>query len=170
MKMQQRLIAVGVVVAVAGCGGSGSSDGETSSPARTTVAVRSIDGVGDALVDSSGKVLYAADVEADGKVKCVDDCETFWVPLTIAAGQPTSSSKDVGQVGVVARPDGSRQVTADGKLLYTFADDSSGDVKGIGFEDDFQGRHFTWSAVLAGGKLASTRGTPSRAYGYGGGG
>ena len=53
------------------------------------------------------------------------------------------------------RPDGSRQVTVDGKLLYTFTQDSAGEAKGNGFADDFDGRHFTWNAVLEGGKLAS---------------
>ena len=67
------------------------------------MAVRPIDGVGDVLVDSSGKALYAADVEADGKVKCVGACESFWKPLTVgfryadggvsgSAGSPWSSA------------------------------------------------------------------------------
>jgi predicted lipoprotein with Yx(FWY)xxD motif len=142
-------------LALAACGGGGgSSDAPASSGGGETVAVKSIDGVGDVLVDSSGKALYAADVEADGKVKCVDACESFWKPLTVASAKPTAAS-GVGGLSVIKRPDGSRQVTVDGKLLYTFTDDSAGQVKGMGFEDDFQGQHFTWSAVLANGRLAT---------------
>jgi predicted lipoprotein with Yx(FWY)xxD motif len=157
-------------LALAACGdGGGSSNAPASSSrASATVAVRSIDGVGDVLVDSSGNALYAADVEADGKVKCVGACGSFWKPLTIDSGTPTAASSDVGEVAVIKRPDGSRQVTVGGKLLYTFADDSAGQIKGIGFEDDFDGHHFTWNAVLAGGKLASRQGGGSSGHDYGG--
>jgi predicted lipoprotein with Yx(FWY)xxD motif len=165
-------------LALAACaGGKGSSDssgasGSASAGGSETVSVKTVDGVRDVLVDSSGKALYASDVEADGKVRCIDACESFWKPLTLDAATPTASSSGVGKLAVIKRPDGSRQVTVDGRLLYTFADDSSGQIKGIGFKDDFRGRHFTWNAVLAGGKLTSSSGGDSsgdssaRGYGY----
>jgi hypothetical protein len=59
---------------------------------------------------------------------------------------------------MVRRPDGAKQVTANGKLLYTFSQDTPGKVTGNGFSDDFGGRHFTWNAVLARGKTAGTSG------------
>jgi predicted lipoprotein with Yx(FWY)xxD motif len=163
--MKRRFILIPALAAsLAACGGGGSDATDTSSAGPSkTVAVRSIDGVGNVLVDSKGQALYAADVEQDGKVKCVDACVSFWTPLTIGSATPTASSSDVGKLAVVKRPDGTRQVAVDGKLLYTFSDDSSGQVKGIGFEDDFNGQHFTWNAVLAGGKLTSTSGG---GYGY----
>jgi predicted lipoprotein with Yx(FWY)xxD motif len=153
---------------LAACGGGNSSEPASSSTrSGDTVAVKLIDGVGDVLVDSSGKALYASDVEADGKVQCVDACESFWKPLTVGSGAPSAASRDVGKLAVVKRPDGSRQVTVDGKLLYTFAEDSAGEVSGNGFADDFQGKHFTWRAVLQGGKLAPTSGGDSGGDGYG---
>jgi predicted lipoprotein with Yx(FWY)xxD motif len=100
-------------------------------------------------------------------VKCVDACESFWKPLTIDSATPTASSSEIGRLSVIKRPDGSRQVTVDGKPLYTFTDDSAGQIKGIGFEDDFNGRHFTWNAVLEGGKLTSPSGGDSSGGGYG---
>ena len=72
----------------------------------------------------------------------------------------------MGKVAVVERPDGGRQVTVDGRLLYTFVDDAPGQIKGIGFQDSFQGRHFTWKAVLAGGGLASQKDPSGGANGY----
>jgi predicted lipoprotein with Yx(FWY)xxD motif len=156
-------------LALAACGGGSGSAASSSAPhPSTTVGVKSIDGVGDVLVDSTGKALYAADIEAGGKVMCDAACTSFWHPLTPGSGAPTAAS-NAGKVALVKRPDGTRQVTVDGKLLYTFADDSAGQLKGIGFQDDFGGHHFTWSAVLAGGKLATRSGAQSGGYGGGSG-
>lgn len=165
----KRFFILGTALAalLAACGGSSSEP--PSGAGGKTVAIRPIDGVGNVLVDSRGRALYAADVEADGKVKCVDACESFWKPLRIdsATPTPTATSSEVGKLAVVKRPDGSRQVTVDGKPLYTFSDDSADQIKGIGFEDDFNGRHFTWNAVLEGGKLTSPSGVDSSGGGYG---
>jgi predicted lipoprotein with Yx(FWY)xxD motif len=163
--------ALAASLALAACGGGGGSSDSAGAAAGggKTVSVKSVDGVGDVLVDSGGKALYAADVEADGEVKCIGACESFWKPLTLDAATPTASSSGVGKLAVIKRPDGSRQVTVEGKLLYTFSDDSPGQIKGIGFEDDFQGQHFTWNAVLAGGRLASSSGGDSSGHSSGGG-
>jgi predicted lipoprotein with Yx(FWY)xxD motif len=154
-----RLLIAGVALAaslvLAACGDNSE---ETAAPAGgggQTVALKSIDGIGDVLVDAGGKALYASDVESDGKVHCTDGCTSFWEPLTLDSGSPTAAD-GVGKLGVIKRADGARQVTADGKLLYTFSEDSAGEVEGNGFSDDFDGEHFTWNAVLAGGKLASS--------------
>jgi predicted lipoprotein with Yx(FWY)xxD motif len=147
--------AASVVLAACGGGGSDSSDSGAAASGATSVAVRSIDGVGKVLVDSSGKALYASDVEADGKVRCTGACTSFWQPLTVDSAKPVAVG-GVGTVGVISRPDGAKQVTVDGKLLYTFSEDAPGKVEGNGFADDFDGRHFTWNAVLAGGDSAGS--------------
>jgi predicted lipoprotein with Yx(FWY)xxD motif len=151
-------LAASVLLAACGGGSSGSSGSSAPAGAGKTVAVKSIDGIGNVLVDAGGKALYASDVEADGRVHCTGGCTAFWRPLTLGSGTPTASS-GVGKLGVTKRPDGARQVTVDGKLLYTFSEDAPGKVKGNGFSDDFGGKHFTWKAVLAGGKAPSTSGT-----------
>jgi predicted lipoprotein with Yx(FWY)xxD motif len=166
--------ALAASLALAACGGGGSdSSGSatTAGGATTTVSAKSIDGIGDVLVDSDGKALYASDVEAGGKVMCTGACTSFWKPLTVGSAKP-SAAADVGKLGVATRPDGSKQVTVDGKLLYTFSQDKPGKVDGNGFADDFNGRHFTWNAVLARGGTAKSSGggsstAPSRNdYGY----
>jgi predicted lipoprotein with Yx(FWY)xxD motif len=168
--MMKKLLILGAAVAasivVAACGG-GSSD-DTAVPASgKTVAVMPMDGIGKVLVDSSGKALYASDVEADGKVHWTSS--SFWKPLTVDSGTPTAAA-GVGKLGVIKRPDGSRQVTDNGRLLYTFTEDSPGKAEGNGFSDDSNGEHFTWNAVLAGGKVASSSGSPgggsSGQFGY----
>jgi predicted lipoprotein with Yx(FWY)xxD motif len=163
-------LAASLALAACGGGGGGSPDSTTPGAGSTTVAVKSIDGVGRVLVDSSGKALYTSDVEADGKVRCTGACTSFWKPLTVGSGKPTAAPA-AGKLGVVSRPDGARQVTLDGKLLYTFSEDAPGKVQGNGFSDDFGGRHFTWNAVLAGGGTAGSSGgasnaSPGKDYGY----
>jgi predicted lipoprotein with Yx(FWY)xxD motif len=165
----KRLLIAGAALAaslvIVACGDSSS---ETAAPAGggQTVSIKSIDGIGDVLVDASGKALYASDVESDGKVHCTDGCTSFWQPLTVDSGTPTAAD-GVGKLGVIKRADGARQVTADGKLLYTFSEDSAGKVEGNGFADDFDGQHFTWNAVLAGGKLASSADSQDGGYSTG---
>jgi predicted lipoprotein with Yx(FWY)xxD motif len=145
--------ALAASVVVAACGGGSSESATPASGGGKTVAVMSMDGIGKALVDSSGKALYASDVEADGKVHWTSS--SFWKPLTVDSRTPTAAA-GVGKLGVITRPDGSRQVTVNGRLLYTFTEDSAGKAEGNGFSDDSNGEHFTWNAVLAGGKVASS--------------
>lgn len=161
----RRLVLLGAALAaslaLAACGGGGSSSSSTTAASSgMTVAVKSIGGIGNVLVDSGGKALYASDVEANGKVHCTGGCTSFWKPLTVGSGMPTAAS-DVGKIGVIARPDGTKQVTVGGKPLYTFAQDSPGKVEGNGFADDFGGQHFKWNAVLAGGQIAGSSGGSS---------
>ena len=167
MKTTRLLTAGGVLaasLALAACGGGPAqtatkpADTAKTSNSATTLSVKSVGGIGDVLVDSTGKALYASNVEMGGKVACINGCTEFWQPLTVASGTPTAPA-DAGKLGVVKRPDGTRQVTADGKLLYTFSEDSPGKVTGNGFSDQFDGQHFTWNAVLAGGKQAGDSGT-----------
>jgi predicted lipoprotein with Yx(FWY)xxD motif len=154
-------VALAASLALAACGGgdSGSSEQPAQPPKAAggaTVAVKSLDGVDDVLVDSAGKALYASDVERSGKVMCVNACESFWKPLTLASGTPTAASSAVGDLDVIKRPDGKRQVTVGGVPLYRFTEDAAGKVTGDGFQDDFGGRHFVWSAVLADGKVGTS--------------
>lgn len=160
-------------VALAACGSSGSSDyggapATASSVSAAAIAVKNVDGVGNVLVDSSGQALYSPDQEANGKVLCTGACTSFWTPLA-ADGTPTAAA-GVAQLGVIDRPDGTKQVTAAGKPLYTFTEDSPGKVKGNGFSDAFGSQHFTWHAVLASGTAAggatTSPGATSSGYGY----
>jgi predicted lipoprotein with Yx(FWY)xxD motif len=159
--------ALAASIVVAACGGGSSESAAPASGGGRTVAVRSMDGIGKVLVDSSGRALYASDVEADGKVHWTSS--SFWRPLTIDSGKPTAAA-GVGKLGVIKRPDGSRQVTVNGRLLYTFTEDSAGKAAGNGFSDDSNGEHFTWNAVLAGGKVASSSGSPAAGSSSQGGG
>jgi predicted lipoprotein with Yx(FWY)xxD motif len=176
-------------VGLAACGGSDNGDNSNSGSAggtagtgggAQTVATKSISGVGNALVDSTGKVLYTNDMDTGSKIACTDQCLTEWVPLAApSGGQPSSDDSAVqSKLGTVKRPDGSSQVTLGGMPLYTFVEDSPGQATGNGFADSFGGTNFVWTAATASGQAASssttTTGTSTGSSGgssggYGGG-
>jgi predicted lipoprotein with Yx(FWY)xxD motif len=121
--------------------------------------------VGKVLVDQSGKALYTSDLEAGGKIVCDGSCNAFWKPLEAGGGKPNGA----GKLGVIKRPDGTMQVTSNGKPLYTFSEDSPGKATGNGFMDDFGGHHFTWHVVSSSGTTGSpTQPKPASGGGYGG--
>ena len=156
------------VMALAACGG-GSDDSSASGSAAAgtaTVSTKDIGDDGTVLVDRAGKALYAADQEtAQGMVLCVNSCLSFWKPLTVSGRSPTGDSVS-GDLGVVKRPDGTSQVSLDGKLLYSFVEDQPGEVTGNGFQDDFAGQAFTWRVVHPDGSTGSTGTSSSGGLGY----
>jgi predicted lipoprotein with Yx(FWY)xxD motif len=147
--------AIGLLL-IAGCGGSSSDDSASAAPAgtsRMTVAVESVGGTGDVLVDSHGAALYMAHQEGNGKILCTNSCTDIWIPLTLKGNrQPSGPSSVSNALGVTKRPDGARQLTFDGKPLYRFAEDTSpGEVTGNGVSDSFSGRMFSWQVATANG-------------------
>jgi predicted lipoprotein with Yx(FWY)xxD motif len=131
------------VVALAG----GSDDGASAGSQSTLVSVESVDGT-DVLVDSEGRTLYSAVVEQDGRIRCTGACESFWDPVSVSRSEADSASADLDlELGVVKRPDGGRQLTLDGRPLYSFTEEGPGQLEGDGFVDDFDGTHFEWEAA-----------------------
>jgi predicted lipoprotein with Yx(FWY)xxD motif len=110
------------------------------------------------LVDSTGAPLYTSEQEQSGKIACTGGCASTWLPLAApSSGQPTAGSDVSGELGVVTRPNGSRQVTLDGRPLYRFAQDGeAGKATGDGLTDSFDGRRFTWH--VEGSSAASSAG------------
>lgn len=86
------------------------------------------------LVNLRGLTLYSLSAETKGKFICKRGCLVDWHPLYVAKGvKPTGPVK----LGAIKRPDnGRRQVTFDGRPLYTFDEDAkAGDAKGQGIRD-----------------------------------
>jgi predicted lipoprotein with Yx(FWY)xxD motif len=163
------VIAVAAVAIAAVAGGGGDSTGSAApSPNTATVSTEQIGDAGEVLVDPEGRALYAAEQEIDaGMVLCTEACTSFWTPLTVSDASPTADSSVSGEVGVVERPDGTRQVALDGKLLYSFVEDEPGEVTGDGFEDAFDGQTLTWRVVHADGSTGSSGGdTPAGPFDY----
>src|SRR4051794_21891410 len=91
-----------LAIGVAACGSSNSSSDPSSTTAASTaggggtVATKSVSGVGDVLVDSSGAVLYTNDMDSGSKIACTGQCVSEWVPLAApSGGGPTSSDSAV---------------------------------------------------------------------------
>jgi predicted lipoprotein with Yx(FWY)xxD motif len=173
-----RFIALGMALAavllIAACGGGGGTSSSAGAPATgsDTISMKQLAGVGQVLVNRSGKAVYTSNQETKGMIVCDGACTAFWKPVSAPGGKPTAAAGS-GKLGVIKRPDGTSQVTANGKPLYTFTEDSPGKATGDGFTDDFQGHHFIWHVVRSGGKTTrggsskSSQGSgPSGTYGY----
>jgi predicted lipoprotein with Yx(FWY)xxD motif len=86
------------------------------------------------LTADNGLTLYTLSAEKHGTFICKGSCLKDWHPLVVARGvKPTGPVA----LGTIKRPDnGLRQVTFEGRPLYTFdADTKKGDAKGEGFKD-----------------------------------
>lgn len=163
------LIAVPVLaIGLAACGGSSNSSSTNASTGSSslaaggsdTVSTKSIGGVGTALVDSKGDVLYTNNQDTASKMACTSSCQSIWPALMApSSGQPTSSDSAVQSKLGVAHG----QVTYNGKPLYTFVQDSPGQATGNGFMDSFGGTSFTWTAATSGGSSASSSSTSTAA-------
>jgi predicted lipoprotein with Yx(FWY)xxD motif len=148
--MRKIMTAVGLavaVLAVAACGSSSSSSGTTpaagtsstpaaagaSSPAASasgsTLMATTIGGK-QVLTNAGGFTLYSFAPDTPTTSKCTGSCATFWPPVK---GPATAGSGVTGTIGVITRPDGTKQATYDGHPLYTYAGDSApGQNKGNG--------------------------------------
>jgi predicted lipoprotein with Yx(FWY)xxD motif len=103
-----------------------------------TVGLGGNDDLGTFLVGGeSGMTLYTFTRDEPGVSNCVDQCATNWPPLTVDEGvQPTLAEGISGRLGVIARADGTRQVTYNGWPLYFWVNDAAaGDATGQGVND-----------------------------------
>ena len=158
--------AVLAIVALAGCGGGSSSSSTTGTEAKTTstapapkppppnaeegtvfVSLGSAKGLGEVLVNSEGRTLYAF-----SGAECEGACAKAWPPLLDENGEPQpSNGTAASRLGTVKRPDGTTQVTYADHALYTFGGDKApGEANGDG-QSAFDG---TWTALKGSGEPA----------------
>jgi predicted lipoprotein with Yx(FWY)xxD motif len=159
---------VGLVLVTAACGDDDEESTAAAGTGATDIAVREGTSVGTVLVDADGMTLYTTDEEADGTIRCVDECAAIWLPVTVTSAAPSAPEVVADEIGTVARPDGSMQATFAGQPLYRFSfDEQPGDVTGEAVADTFAGTEFVWHAVTTG--AAATQPPPTTAgggYGY----
>jgi predicted lipoprotein with Yx(FWY)xxD motif len=164
-RILKRLAIPGVLAAaalvLAACGGGDYGESTTAPSSDNTVSASEVDGQ-TVLVNADGNALYTSDEEqASGDVLCISDgCLAFWEPLTIDSDTPTGDA--TGKLGVVTREDGEDQVTLDGDPLYTFTNDSPGQINGDGLTDTFDGQTLTWHVVTT----SDSTGTSDQGGGY----
>jgi predicted lipoprotein with Yx(FWY)xxD motif len=147
--------AVAVALTVAACGSRASA-----ATGPTTVATKQISGLGAVLVNAAGLPLYANNQDSAAMVRCNGSCTSVWRPLTVATGSPTGTSS-ASALGVISLSNGMRQVTVNGKPVYTFRFDKPGTVSGNNAMDQFGGERFTWHVVSQGAPASSSGGGQS---------
>jgi predicted lipoprotein with Yx(FWY)xxD motif len=85
------------------------------------------------LVNSAGFTLYTFANDTAGTSACTGPCATVWPPLPPGNGTPTGGAGVMGTLATITRSDGTKQVTYNGKPLYTFqSDGSAGQATGNG--------------------------------------
>ena len=104
--------------------------------------------------------MYDKDVANSGKSACTDEeCTKEWFPVAPASTTPKVDGIS-GKVGTITAPDGSTQITIDGRPIYTFADDEApGDTEG-------QGEDGEWHVISPAGKEI-TKDAPTTSSGGG---
>jgi len=156
------LIGLGAVALLAAAcsssGGPSSSTGSSisngSAAATAVVRIMRVTTYGEILTDSRGNPLYTL------SGSCTGSCASAWPALTVPSGTvPTGGAGVTGTLSAVKQPDGTYQVAYNGSPLYTFVQDSPGQVTGQGVAG------FTVVKV-SGSATTSTTGTSGRGTGY----
>ena len=108
------------------------------------------------LTDGNGRALYvfSADKRASDDVKaksaCTAACAIAWPPATIKNMPKSARGIDKSDLATIARADGTKQLTFEGRPLYLFSRDKNGAAPvGQGIQ------HFggTWHLVTPAGAL-----------------
>lgn len=163
--------------ALAACGSSApsanrstttsSAPSHSSGTSPATVQTAKSSAFGTILVDSSGQTLYMLTADSPTSPACTASCLDIWLPLKSPAAPRAGSGVSASLLATVTRTDGTRQVSYNGHLLYTFSGDSAkGQVKGEGIAS-FGG---TWYVLDAAGSpvtapVAGSTTTTSGGYG-----
>ena len=86
------------------------------------------------LTGEDGKTLYTFKNDTAGKSTCTADCATAWPPFTVESKDQLKAGSGVtGALDVIARDDGTMQVTYKGAPLYYYSGDKkAGDTNGQG--------------------------------------
>jgi predicted lipoprotein with Yx(FWY)xxD motif len=102
------------------------------------IAVATNAKVGMYLTGEDGKTLYVFknDTQANQST-CTGDCATNWPPFTLEEDEKAEAGAGVtGTIATFDRPDGTKQVSYNGKPLYYFGGDkAAGDVNGQGIKN-----------------------------------
>jgi mono/diheme cytochrome c family protein len=134
-----------------------------ATPAGTVeVELAHVPDLGYYLTDAQGLTLYQYSKDQPGVSNCTDSCAQLFPPLTVNEGtQPIAGSDVPGQIGVITRADGSRQITYtnmpqyDHVPLYRYAEDyEPGQINGRRYLEE-------WDILLINAPSAAATPTPS---------
>jgi len=164
---------VSVAALAAACGSPQSSPTTTAtsppvpggSKTSLTLEVATLPKVGSVLTGPNGMTLYYFATDTSTTSSCTGPCAVVWPPLVVPAGsKPLLPSGTTGTLTLVARSDGSDQVSYKGHLLYYYQGDAApGQDKGQGVDG-------TWFVLSTSGTTPAGSPTTTRSPGGGGGG
>ena len=106
------------------CGSSTAPVGGTG-PDETVLAVSMDDNFAPFFPHGGNFPVYTLNSDRWHKRFCQGECAVFWPPVLTSEWPVAGPGVDQHALGFIVRPDGSRQVTYDGKPLYLFAGDAS---------------------------------------------
>jgi predicted lipoprotein with Yx(FWY)xxD motif len=149
--------------------GAGSAAPSTSGPAAAglTIGSASSGALGSFLTGDGGKTIYVLTKDSANTSTCTSGtCAQNWPAVKVSAGQqPQAGSGVTAQLATITWPDGTVQVTYNGRPLYYYAGDAkAGDTNG-------QGSNGVWfvapsSGVLSGASPAASPKASTSPYGY----
>jgi predicted lipoprotein with Yx(FWY)xxD motif len=114
--------------------GSSTAAATTAASSATTSSLQFMTNatLGKILTDGNGITLYQFATDKRDTSACTGQCATSWPPLTASAA-PAAPAGDSGTIGLITRPDGTKQVTYNGLPLYRYSKDAKqGDTTGQG--------------------------------------
>ena len=146
VRLAAPLVAIALVIGACSSGSSSSpSAAASTAPSASaaaagsgeayTINVATSANVGKFLTGEDGKTLYVYSQDtAPNTSACVDACATNWPPFALDTGETAVAGAGVtGTIATFKRPDGSMQVSYNGKPVYYFAKDTkAGDTNGQG--------------------------------------
>jgi predicted lipoprotein with Yx(FWY)xxD motif len=156
----------GAWFAISPTGGRARKNGDEPAPASKPQVLRvtEVDGLSPAVVvNAKGRTIYRFERDDNNppRTTCAGECLRTWQPVLAPNGVQAGDGIDEDLVGVIKRPDGSRQVTLKGWPLYYFHKDLSlGQIAGHGVKNQ-------WFAITAGGgkaKKATSSGDTDSSY------
>jgi predicted lipoprotein with Yx(FWY)xxD motif len=123
----------GAALVLAACGSSSSS---TAAPVPAVVTPSAVVAAGTVLKtestplgvilsDSQGRTVYMFAADTPGHSACTGTCLTYWPIVPAPSTLPASVPGVTAKLGVLDRPDGTKQLTVAGMPIYTFSGDTT---------------------------------------------
>jgi predicted lipoprotein with Yx(FWY)xxD motif len=160
-------IAAATLAFAAACTAGGASPAAStnsmSAPTATgAVVAAATTGLGETLVDGTGRTVYEFANDTGSTSTCNGECANDWPPVAAPDNLPATVAGVSGQLGSTTRSDGSKQLTVAGHPVYTFEGDTApGQTNGNGVTLN-GGR---WSAVApTGSPISAASSSPSNGY------
>lgn len=157
-------VVVGASLLIAACGSSQSSSSSashgyasppasqssSSSASALTLGVAKAS-AGTYLTGASGRALYIWVADSKGKSSCSGSCAAAWPPVTATAMPKVKGGAKAGDISLITRSGGTKQVAYDGRPLYYFAGDTAAGMTNGQGSDGFGAKW--WLISPAGGQI-----------------